>query len=346
MSNKYVVPIGILVAVILIIAGGYMMLNPLNTGSKTTINLNGNESNYIQPTERGFQQFTPNITATAEKLTKNADLKFKVGDMYKYNYNTVTPANGTDMSIRNVARSLNITLPRNTSINIETKTTSIMEINVDRIERCNNSNCFVLRYLTIQKIENLDEIVASLATASGKKIGENEMKAIIQLEDGTKTSGEIWVNKDGEIVKTLQEMNGRVITIEGARSSFFGFGGINFGPNAIIQPWMLALNENFEWKKESTIEMRNFTVNSTETYKVIDIEEITTKAGKKNCYKVENTVATSRTFAAGQRNRGNSVYFTKTILWIDKEKRILIKAEVWIENLKIADIELVEEKSA
>jgi len=43
-------------------------------------------------------------------------------------------------------------------------------------------------------------------------------------------------------------------------------------------------------------------------------------------------------------NSRNMKISEKSILWIDYNERILIKGESWIENLKIGEVELVDEK--
>jgi len=135
------------------------------------------------------------------------------------------------------------------------------------------------------------------------------------------------------------------ITTEGEKAESGNMmGGIN--PSMMIQTWMLALNENFEWTKNTTINSTGFKSTSSARYKVIDIEEIDTKVGKKKCYKVEEESTSSSMMDMPEKsaNSRNMKISEKSILWIDYNERILIKGESWIENLKIGEVELVDEK--
>ncbi len=89
--------------------------------------------------------------------------------------------------------------------------------------------------------------------------------------------------------------------------------------------------------------MSGFESTSSERYKVVTVEEIDTKIGKKKCYKVEEE-SISSTSTEYKRVNSNNKISGKTILWIDYNTRILVKAESWMENLKIGSIELVDEK--
>ncbi len=334
MSNKYIVPIGVLIAAVLIIAGGYMVLNPYPHGSSGTgNNINDNES-YIEET----QNFIPDIKIQQGELKRNADLQLKIGNKYRYEYNFAVPLNLT-MAVGGSSE----TDKENVS-NLNIKMSRSIDIVVDRKEMYNKSDVFVLKSTGVMKYENLDELIAS--ETKGKEMTQEEMQPKMQsinmLKEGINTSGETWLNNDGKTVKTITNVFGMEITMEGEkaeRSSMMG----GFDANMIIQPWMFALNENFEWTKNTTMNMSGFKSTSSERYKVVTVEEIDTKIGKKKCYKVEEE-SISSTSTEYKRVNSNNKISGKTILWIDYNTRILVKAESWMENLKIGSIELVDEK--
>ncbi len=333
MSNKYIVPIGVLIAAVLIIVGGYVVLNPYQPGSSGTgDNINDNES-YIEET----QNFIPDIKIQQGELKRNADLQLKIGNKYRYEYNFAVPLNLT-MAVGG-SNETDKDVPK---VNI--KMSGSMDVVVDRKERYNKSDVFVLKSTGVMKYENLDELMA--AWTKGKERTQEEMQQEMQsmnmLKEGINTSGETWLNNDGKTVKIITKVFGMEVTMEGekAESSSMMSG---FSTNMMIQPWMFALNENFEWTKNTTINTSGFESTSSERYKVVSVEEIDTKIGKKKCYKVEEESISSMIVNTGKSPLNNKIS-EKMTLWIDYNNRILVKAESRMENLKIGSIELVDEK--
>ncbi len=334
MSNKYIVPIGVLIAAVLIIAGSYVVLNPYQQGSSgTRDNINDNES-YIEE----IQNFIPDIKIQQGELKRNADLQLKIGNKYRYEYNFAVPLN-LMMAMGGSNETDKEDVP-----NVNIKMSGSMDVVVDRKERYNKSDVFVLKSTGVIKYENLDELMA--AGTKGKEMTQEEMQQEMQsmnmLKEGINTSGEIWLNNDGKTVKMITKMFGMEITTEGEKAESGSMMG-GFVANMMIQPWMFALNENFEWTKNTTTNMRDFESTSSERYKVVSVEEIDTKIGKKKCYKVKKESISSMSVNTGKSLLNNKIS-EKTTLWIDYNNRILVKAESRMENLKIGSIELVDEK--
>lgn len=292
MSNKYIVPIGILIVAILVIGGGFLILNPYQPSPPS----NTNGDNFIEPTS----VFIPDIKIHAGELKKTTDLQLMVGDEYKYEYKFASPLNLTGG---------------------DTKMSGSTDITVDRKERYNKKDVFVLKYVSKVKYENL---------------GEEEINM----------SGAVTIDKDGRIIASIsrssdvQEISLGDNENDGGRPFSSYVVAMDFKPDIIVQPWMLALSENFEWNKNMTMAGK---IASSERYRVIGVEEIDTKDGKKKCYKVEEE-SIIRADMLGTEVATNNKISERATLWIDYNKRILVKAESWIENLKIGSIELVDEK--
>jgi len=85
-------------------------------------------------------------------------------------------------------------------------------------------------------------------------------------------------------------------------------------------PWMLSLNDDFKMEIKSKI--------AKEEIKVIRRD----KFKNRECYVVERRSIDE-----------NNKVLGKKISWIDIKKRILVKEEVYWENLKVGDLELVSE---
>jgi len=333
MSNKYIVPIGVLIAAVLISVGGFLILNPHTT---TTPSEPDNES-YIEET----QNFVPDVKIQQGELKRNADLQLRTGNKYRYEYNFAVPLNLT-MSGGGIDG--NQTDKKNIP-NVNMKMSGSMDIVVDRKERYNKSDTFVLKYVSTMKFENIEELM-NVMGANDKSSEKEEMQKIQMInmyKEGINTSGETWLNNDGKTVKMITKMLGMEITTEGEKTESSSMMG-GSGANMMIQPWMLALNENFEWTKNTTRDMRGFKSTSSERYKVVGVEEIDTKNGKKKCYKVEQESASSMDMSGKSGGTTNTKISARSILWIDYNNRILVKAESWMENLKLGTIELVDEK--
>ncbi len=340
MSNKYIVPMGILVAAILISVGGFLIFNPHTT---TTPSEPDNEC-YIEET----QNFIPDVKIQQGELKRNADLQLKIGNRYRYEYNIAYPLNLTSALVGGSNGTSGKT--QNTVM----KMSGSVDIVVDRKERYNKSDVYVLKYTSTMKFENMEELM--MADKNGKAMTQQEMQQMNMFKEGINTSGETWINNDGKTVKTITKMFGMEMTIEGEKAEGGGtMGGVS--PSMMIQPWMLALNENFEWTKNTTMDMSGFKSTSSETmdmsgfkstsserYKVVGVEEIDTKNGKKKCYKVEQESASSMDMSGKSGGTTNTKISARSILWIDYNNRILVKTEEWMENLKIGSVELVDEK--
>lgn len=94
-------------------------------------------------------------------------------------------------------------------------------------------------------------------------------------------------------------------------------------------PWMLALEKDMKWK-EDIISTEPVKQESHLEYEVLGIENI----NKRKCFKVNVR------FSNKIENNQQSV--TNSIMWIDVEKRILIRWELYGDNLRLGEINLIE----
>ncbi|PKP59521.1 MAG: hypothetical protein CVT88_05385 [Candidatus Altiarchaeales archaeon HGW-Altiarchaeales-1] len=83
MSNKIIVAIGILIAAVFIIVGGYLILNPSSQGEGNGGVSNGDES-YIEQTAGTAHSSMPEYKVTEENLNQNANVPLTVGKKYEY----------------------------------------------------------------------------------------------------------------------------------------------------------------------------------------------------------------------------------------------------------------------
>jgi hypothetical protein len=139
-----------------------------------------------------------------------------------------------------------------------------------------------------------------------------EFKHYIDLETGKflKTNAEIYSIRDGVVgTKTTNE----VIVPENKQLTYDGM--------VIYYLWMLSLDENFkiEVTDEEGVIKEEFEVTGTDTL-----------AGRE-CFKVEKRTTYLRT------NKVISI----DKMWVDKNRRILLKSEDYIDNVKISVMEIV-----
>lgn len=332
-TNKYIVPIGILIAVIFIIAGGFLVLNPHHPDSPGTWDDADDNESYFEPT----QNFIPDVKVQEGELKRNADLRLKTGNRYNYEYKFTIPLN----LMTGGGRTDNNQTDKKDVPDVNMKMSGSMDVVVDRKERYNKSDVFVLTWTSLMKYENLEELM--MAEKKGNEMTQQEMQQMTMLKEGINTSGETWISNDGKPVKMVTKRFGMEITTEGEKAEGSSMMG-GFGANMMIQPWMLALNENFEWTKNTTVNMSGVKSTSSERYKVVNVEETDTKAGRRKCYKVEKESLSSIDMSEKSKVAANTKISGKSVLWIDYNKRILVKAENWMENLKIGTIELANEK--
>jgi len=213
MSNKYIVPIGILIATILIIVGGYIILNPQNPSQ--TSESQGNIPQVIE--QSSAEAHPPKITVSAAELQKNAKPSFKVGNKYKYkqtSQNTIQTINcitsgsststtgimqtGSDSTISIMQTgsdnesNFNFTVPPGCVMKNETRTQNIIiEFAVEKTERIEGKECFVISKKTHTEIseeqkENMSEDEIMMQEAMSNHITyyyyDKESGKIIQVK--------------------------------------------------------------------------------------------------------------------------------------------------------------------
>ncbi len=142
-----------------------------------------------------------------------------------------------------------------------------------------------------------------------------------------------YVDKEyGSVVMTKWDIGEGIISLKGESASAI-VNGMSAQGELFYAPWMLALTRNFKWEQHTGIKYAvGETQNSIIAFEVIDVENIKGR----ECFKVE---ATEVSEYEGLRER----FEQKTTLWIDLEKRILIKRENWVGNLRTGEMNLVSE---
>jgi len=137
-----------------------------------------------------------------------------------------------------------------------------------------------------------------------------------------------YYNKDtGEITMIKKGLEGEGI-VKGNKAK------LEVTSDSIFASWMLALDDNFKWKL-----IYNKTGVEEETYlgerefEVIGREEV----NNRDCFKVEI-----------KKIRVDSMTNVRKIverryLWIDVEKRILVKRQIMYENVLLSEMNLVSE---
>ena len=89
------------------------------------------------------------------------------------------------------------------------------------------------------------------------------------------------------------------------------------GTLGFFQPWMLSIEENWTWQMNVSKKIENVGVLETEVWDYAEIGEEKVKG--RDTYKVELNV----TGIAGNK----VIDFVRQVIWVDKEKRIIVKAE-------------------
>lgn len=177
----------------------------------------------------------------------------------------------------------------------------------------------------------VDSITRINKTECYKIIG-NETKSIEIMHGGkyTKTSSSFKyvLYIDTETGKPVQ-VNIENTTIEGQNASTLSLNLLCAMGKSFYAPWMLALKKDMKWE-EYTIINEPVKQESHLEYKVLDIENI----NKRKCFKV--SVRFSNKIENGQQS------VTNLIMWVDVEKRILVRLELYSLNLYLGEINLIE----
>lgn len=286
--NNFIFVIGFIVIVGLI--STYLILNhnPEIEHSNTTNSL----VNTVNSSVEKYVNFTENVKEHAKEINftapeHNIKPQFKVGDKFKYMLH---------------GSSLN---PKNNSAYIN----GILECNVEKLERINGKDCYLLVSKTQESLPD-----------------NSPLKAII-------SETKHWVDKDtGKIIKTnmqqsMIQQNGKVIEMPSSEAIMANEISDIYG-NIMYYPWMLALDDNFEMKVNENKE--GVKTSFVSVFKVVEKEKI----NDRDCFKVELRVLDNNRQVVLREN-----------IWVDIKKRVLVKAETYSENLKVGEVNLIDYSS-
>ncbi|PKP58559.1 MAG: hypothetical protein CVT88_07080 [Candidatus Altiarchaeales archaeon HGW-Altiarchaeales-1] len=351
MSNKYIVPIGVLIAAVLISVGGFLILNPYQPGSPD--NAPDNDS-YVEPSEGEAHSFMPELKVTEDASKQNADVPLKVGK--KYEYKTTMQNTYEDMECKTKESeeeyyrrmqmyysgmdekgNNNLTQPELPPgcerKNKTTTTSSTTEYNVEKTERAEGKDCYVVSVKPKQDMEEIKKSIREYKSdASEEEIEKMAEQQKAMAEQQTTTY--YYDKENGKIIKIVMKMGNTEMTYtEDLANVMSTMMGMYMG-FPVLSQWMLALDENFRWIQ--TIEEKGGEKHKAEIeYKFVETE----KANNRECFKVEITLKDK----SSVKSEGYSSMDMKTIVWIDKEKRILVKSQTKAEGLMTSETNLIPE---
>ncbi len=318
--------IAIMIAVILLIAGtvlvfnNYLISNPQNSTIENQYSVENKTSEYNEPSplakEAEELAKKENITGTSswsstlDSLTQTSEPKFVVGEKYTYFVRWPQP---TDMNKPGM-HSPNVIFNDYRYFNIS--------FTLEKKEKINRTDCYKI------STEGSGEVI------NGFVKDERGTRPIISVPIdssvsyiGVKTGN--FVNPEtGDIIKGIEE-----------KHEVSGLSTLN-----VYTPWMLKLSEGIKWtniyEQKSTGSIvcnegmckaikENEEITEEETCEVKEIENI----NKRKCFKVE---------CRSKLCKNNLCEITyKRIYWVDVEKRITVKYQLWYQNLQTVEVELV-----
>ncbi len=277
--SRFKLPIGLFIIIVLLSIGGYLILSPSeienNKGNiseyKTDLELKDNnfEDNVVIESSEKEAKQTYNVFT--EKLEKNAEVPFRVGQ--KLGYEFTGGEEGKDT------------------------------YTVEKMERIDGKDNYVIR-------------------------AETKGLIIISPEDIStfRAVTVYYYNKDtGEITMIKKGLEGEGI-VKGDKAK------LEVASDSIFAPWMLALDDNFKWKLNynKTLEEEGTYLGERE-FEVIERE----KVNGRTCFKVELKKSRMDTMTNIKK------IVERRYLWIDVEKRILVKRQIMYENIVISEKNLV-----
>jgi len=279
--KRLIIPIGIFGAIILLLAGGYLILTQTqNSQMELYKNTTGESAVVVNETEKS--SFA--IEVFEQELNLTSLPNFIVGEQFKYR---------------------DVSLVQGTSI------ITLSTIRVERIEKLNGVEHFVL--------STIDERFTKDDPKTGRIIYDNSSARSVIYN---------YINKNtGKITKTvIKNANAEVVLNEDASSSYEGW---------IYSPWMLKLKKGLKWESYINMSVGGHMISGPKSYHVVDIE----KMNGKNCFKVE---LVSKVYNPATNVQEINM---RSTIWVDIEKRVLVKKVKYIDNLKIDEIELIEHSS-
>ncbi|CEG12744.1 exported hypothetical protein [groundwater metagenome] len=351
MSNKYIVPIWVLIAAILISAGGFLILNPHQSVSPSNTPDNGS---YVEPSESDAHSFMPEFKVTEDALKQNADVPLKVGKKYQYKITMQSTYEQLDCKdeksqeehnrrmevyYRGIDENSNNNLtepelpPGCERKNKTTTTNSITEYNVEKMEKAEGKDCYVVSIKLKQDTEEIKKSIRKyMKDASEEEIEKRaeQEKAIAEQQ----TTTYYFDKKNGKIMKIVMKMGNTEMTYTEDLANVMSSMMVTSMGLPMLSQWMLGLDENFRWIQN--IEEKGAEKHKAEIeYKFVEIE----KANNRECFKVEITFKDKPPVKSDM----DSSIDMKMIVWVDKEKRILVKSQTKSEGLMTFETNLISE---
>jgi len=287
-TKPYLLTAGVVVLVIGIIIGTYILLE--KTGGKPENNsIAEREPNTTVEILNMIENVTSmaiETTETKEKLNQNAKPNLVVGEEWAYDVVMSDSETGE-------------------------KTSIIVTYNIEKIERVNKSDCYVIHAKAHHLSESSqdDEYMIYITKDTGELI-KATIESMVPDEKGTLLPYQI--DLDPSIAET----------------GFYG--GFLIG-DFMLQRWMLSLSKDFKWRTYSNTTINEKHIEEIFEYEVKDIESVN---GKK-CFKVE--------IRAFNVEGGASRTTIRKILWVDIDNRVLVKAITYLrDNVKVIEVNLNE----
>lgn len=304
-QRNFIIPVTIVGVILIVIIAGFIIFNPHSDRGDKQIHSGDAMDNTTQIIKESKK-----IEVQTTNIEPNTKPQFKVGDKFEYeltsNYGGLGAAG-----------------PH----------TNKITFTVNKIERINGTGAYVLEYADMKNGSGV--IVDTYVDINIGKIIGCTLKLV--YPDGRVEEE----NMDNETIFNLNQY--------------------------LYADWMLALDDGLKWKVsitktekkridpeltdeqaeeliremgrtgksyEEILNIPISTVKTTDDYefKVEGIEKIKVGNKERDCFKVVRI-----------QKEGNKIVGDKLIMWIDAEKRILVKREDWVENLRLMEINLVSE---
>ncbi|OQX20999.1 MAG: hypothetical protein BWK75_04105, partial [Candidatus Altiarchaeales archaeon A3] len=309
---------------------------------------------YVEPSEGGAHPFVPEFKVTEDALKQNADVPLKVGKKYQYKTTMQNTYEQVDCNNKKsqeeyyrMMQEYYSSMDKNSNNNLtqpklpagcerKNKTTtinSITEYNVEKTERVEGKDCYVVSIKPKQDIEEIKKSIREyMSEASEEEIEKMAEQQKAMAEQQTTTY--YYDKENGKIMKIVMKMGNTEMTytedLANVMSSMMGM----YMGFPVFSQWMLALDENFRWIQ--TIEEKGEGNHKGEIeYKFVENE----KANNREYFKVEITFKDK----SQVKSEGYAPIDMKMIVWVDKEKRILVKSQTKSEGLMTSETNLISE---
>ena len=323
MKNKNLFIIGLLVSIALLLSGTFVLLNnnsgekdsdssknsplipinyPENSGNTQQIEYNkDNITNYSK-----YIESTEVDTGVEFNTTDYSDETDSVDRRYADIFFNVIPHNTKPLfkegdRFEYLHNSVGVKFGETTEINNSDLLTQKIVLSVLKNEKIEGREYYVMEKLNIPDINKPEQNIVNSRTYINTDTGRPVMYASIM----------VFEQDDG----TKKEYK-YITRIPPNASEIWGLTGY-------YSPWMLSLDEDF---KLEVMDFKNKEKIKKEVLEVVGTDKIKDK----ECYKVEY-----------RKIDENNKVTMRGIFWVDVEKRILLKDETYMGNLKIADTELV-----